>query len=133
MIRLTREPIDYHALAESVREPHCGATSLFLGTVRDLTGEFVTVYLDYEAWCGETGEEPLGKQTFNRHLAERFRKRRAGGGAWTFFGCALRYPRPSHSGNGDGNGEVGQAGHPASGDPGMLTSLTESWARQQLT
>ena len=39
MIRLTREPIDYHALTESVREPHCGAVALFLGTVRDLTGE----------------------------------------------------------------------------------------------
>ena len=50
MIRLTREPIDYHALTESVRDPHCGAVTLFLGTVRDLTGEQVTVYLDYEAY-----------------------------------------------------------------------------------
>ena len=51
MIRLTREPIDYHALTESVRDPHCGAVTLFLGTVRDLTGEQVTVYLDYEAYA----------------------------------------------------------------------------------
>ena len=51
MIRLTREPIDYHALTESVRAPHCGAVALFLGTVRDLTGEQVTVFLDYDAYA----------------------------------------------------------------------------------
>ena len=50
MIRLTHEPIDFHALTESVRSPHCGAVVLFLGTVRDLTGEAVTVFLDYEAY-----------------------------------------------------------------------------------
>lgn len=50
MIRLTHEPIDYHALTEAVRRPGCGAVALFLGTVRDLTGEVVTVALDYEAY-----------------------------------------------------------------------------------
>ena len=50
MTRLTHEPIDYHALTESVRSPHCGAVVLFLGTVRDLTGDQVTVYLDYDAY-----------------------------------------------------------------------------------
>ena len=51
MTRLTHEPIDYHALTESVRSPHCGAVALFLGPVRDLTGEQVTVFLDYEAYA----------------------------------------------------------------------------------
>lgn len=51
MVRLTREPIDFAALAESVRDPHCGAVALFLGTVRDLTGEQVTVFLDYDAYA----------------------------------------------------------------------------------
>jgi len=50
MIRLTREPIDYHTLTESVRRPSCGGVVLFLGTVRDLTGDQVTVALDYEAY-----------------------------------------------------------------------------------
>ena len=50
MIRLTREPIDYHALLESVRSPRCGAVCLFLGTVRDLTGDQVTEFLDYDAY-----------------------------------------------------------------------------------
>ena len=50
MIRLTHEPIDYHALTESVRSPHCGAVCLFLGTVRDLTGDQVTEFLDYDAY-----------------------------------------------------------------------------------
>jgi len=52
MIRLTREPIDYRALTEQVRRPECGAVVTFLGTVRDLTGDRVTVALDYEAYAG---------------------------------------------------------------------------------
>src|SRR5580692_10192583 len=51
MVRLTREPIDYLALSESVRSPHSGAVVVFLGTVRELTGEQVTVFLDYEAYA----------------------------------------------------------------------------------
>jgi molybdopterin synthase catalytic subunit len=52
MIRLTRNPIDYHALTEHVRRGGCGAVVTFLGTVRDLTGDKVTVGLDYEAYPG---------------------------------------------------------------------------------
>jgi molybdopterin synthase catalytic subunit len=50
MIRLTRDVIDYQALTEQVRRADCGAVVLFLGTVRDLTGERVTVALDYDAY-----------------------------------------------------------------------------------
>lgn len=50
MITLTHDPIDYHALTESVRHDSCGAVVLFLGTVRDLTGEMVTIALDYDAY-----------------------------------------------------------------------------------
>jgi len=50
MVRLTRNAIDYHAMTEEVRRGDCGAVVLFLGTVRDLTGERVTVALDYEAY-----------------------------------------------------------------------------------
>src|SRR5262245_10923287 len=50
MVRLTREVIDYHDLVESVRRNHCGAVVLFLGTVRDLTGDRVTTALDYDAY-----------------------------------------------------------------------------------
>src|SRR5439155_15816630 len=60
MVRLTREPIDYHALTESVRDPHCGAVALFLGTVRDLTGQEQTVFLDYEAY-GPMAEKKLAE------------------------------------------------------------------------
>ena len=52
MIRLTREPIDYPRLTESARHPSGGAVVLFLGTVRDLTGDRRTVALDYEAYPG---------------------------------------------------------------------------------
>ncbi len=50
MVRLTREPIDHAALTEAVRRAGCGAVVTFLGTVRDLTGDEVTVALDYEAY-----------------------------------------------------------------------------------
>ena len=50
MVRLTREPIDFASLTQSVRSPHCGAVVLFLGTVRDVTGDEVTEFLDYEAY-----------------------------------------------------------------------------------
>ncbi len=50
MIRLTRERIDYHRLTEQVRGAHCGAVVTFLGTVRDLTGDRVTVALEYDAY-----------------------------------------------------------------------------------
>ena len=60
MIRLTHDPIDYHALTEAVRSPHCGAVAVFLGTVRDLTGEQVTVFLDYEAY-GPMAEKKLAE------------------------------------------------------------------------
>ena len=52
MIQLVREPIDHAALTERVRSSHSGAVVTFLGTVRDLTGERVTVALDYEAYAG---------------------------------------------------------------------------------
>ena len=50
MITLTHDPIDYHALTESVRSNHSGAVVLFLGTVRELTGGRRTVALDYEGY-----------------------------------------------------------------------------------
>ncbi len=50
MFALTHSAIDYHALTEAVRRPGCGAVALFLGTVRDLTGDEVTAFLDYEAY-----------------------------------------------------------------------------------
>jgi molybdopterin synthase catalytic subunit len=49
MIRLVSEPIDHAALTEMVRRMDCGAVVTFLGTVRDLTDDRVTVALDYEA------------------------------------------------------------------------------------
>jgi molybdopterin synthase catalytic subunit len=50
MVRLTSDVIDFSALVESVRRPECGAVVLFLGTVRDRTGDQLTAALDYEAY-----------------------------------------------------------------------------------
>ena len=51
MTTLTPDPIDFAALTSAVQSPHCGAVCLFLGTVRDLTGEDVTAFLEYEAYA----------------------------------------------------------------------------------
>lgn len=50
MIQLTHDIIDYNALTESVRSNQAGAVVLFLGTVRELTGDRRTVALDYDAY-----------------------------------------------------------------------------------
>jgi molybdopterin synthase catalytic subunit len=52
MVHLTRDEIDQQRMTEQVRRGDCGAVVTFLGTVRDLTGERVTVALDYEAYPG---------------------------------------------------------------------------------
>jgi molybdopterin synthase catalytic subunit len=50
MIRLIHDAIDTNALLTAVQSPHCGAVCLFLGTVRDLTGDEVTEFLEYDAY-----------------------------------------------------------------------------------
>ena len=49
-LRITREPIDDADLTKSVRSNRCGAVVLFLGTVREITGEKKTASLEYEAY-----------------------------------------------------------------------------------
>ena len=50
MIALTRDPIDTAVLLSAVQDPLCGASVLFLGTVRELTGAERTAFLEYEAY-----------------------------------------------------------------------------------
>lgn len=50
MTHLTPDPIDPAAVLAAVRHPHCGGVVLFLGTVRDLTGDVATAHLDYDAY-----------------------------------------------------------------------------------
>ncbi|MBX6315966.1 MAG: molybdenum cofactor biosynthesis protein MoaE [Isosphaeraceae bacterium] len=50
MVEITDGPIDYTALTERVRSNRAGAVCLFLGTVRELTGDRRTAALDYEAY-----------------------------------------------------------------------------------
>ncbi len=49
-LSITEQPIDYTALTESVRSNLCGSVVLFLGTVRELTGDKKTSSLEYEAY-----------------------------------------------------------------------------------
>ena len=50
MTRLTHDAIDADALTRSVASPLAGAVVLFLGTVRALTGDEVTLALEYDAY-----------------------------------------------------------------------------------
>jgi molybdopterin synthase catalytic subunit len=50
MINLTPDAIDHTTLTNGVRRAGCGAVVTFLGTVRDVTGDEVTVALEYEAY-----------------------------------------------------------------------------------
>lgn len=50
MIELTHDVIDYHQLTEDVRSDQAGAVVLFLGTVREMTGDRRTLALDYDAF-----------------------------------------------------------------------------------
>lgn len=50
MIELTEAPIDHEGLIDRVRSNRAGAVCLFLGTVRELTGERRTEFLVYEAY-----------------------------------------------------------------------------------
>jgi molybdopterin synthase catalytic subunit len=52
MIQLTRATIHHAELTELVRRSGSGAVVLFLGTVRDLTGDRVTTALEYDAYPG---------------------------------------------------------------------------------
>ncbi len=51
MTLLTHDPIDADALTRSVASPRAGAVVLFLGTVRALTGDEVTLALEYDAYA----------------------------------------------------------------------------------
>jgi molybdopterin synthase catalytic subunit len=51
-IELTESAIDESALLDRVRDRDAGAVCLFLGTVRERTGDLVTTELEYEAYPG---------------------------------------------------------------------------------
>src|SRR5881227_3778540 len=50
MVEITEGPIDVEAVTGRVRSNLAGAVCLFLGTVREMTGDRRTSSLDYEAY-----------------------------------------------------------------------------------
>jgi molybdopterin synthase catalytic subunit len=51
MVHLTHNPIDPTAVLEEVRSAAAGAVVLFLGTVREMTGDRQTQFLRYEGYA----------------------------------------------------------------------------------
>ena len=52
MVEITTGPIDHATVTDRVRSNRAGAVCLFLGTVRELTGDRRTIALEYEAYAG---------------------------------------------------------------------------------
>lgn len=50
-IKLTRDPIDHQEMVENCRTKSTGAIVLFLGTVREITGNNQTLSLEYDAFA----------------------------------------------------------------------------------
>lgn len=50
-IQLTNEPIAHQDMVENCRSKSAGAMVLFLGTVREITGNEQTLFLEYEAFA----------------------------------------------------------------------------------
>jgi molybdopterin synthase catalytic subunit len=73
---LTDQPIDTAALLAAVNSPQAGAVVLFLGTVREFTGERRTLALNYECYP-EMAERKLAE------LETEARRR------WTLVECAI--------------------------------------------
>ena len=76
MIELTNEPIDSAAVLAAVSSTHAGAVLLFLGTVRDTTGERHTQSLDYEC------DPEMARKKLAQLEAEAHRR-------WPLIECAL--------------------------------------------
>jgi molybdopterin synthase catalytic subunit len=76
MTSLTHEPINAAALLQDVTTPLAGAVVLFLGTVREMTGERRTLALNYECYP-EMAERKLAE------LEAEARRR------WPLLKCAI--------------------------------------------
>lgn len=60
MFKITKETIDVNQVIGSVVHPHAGAVNTFIGTVRELTGDKRTLYLEYDAYI-PMAERKLGQ------------------------------------------------------------------------
>jgi molybdopterin synthase catalytic subunit len=60
MIEITSQPIDAAALTDRVCSPLAGGVCTFLGTVREITGDKRTAWLEYEAYP-EMAHKKLGE------------------------------------------------------------------------
>jgi len=78
MIQLTRDPIDPRHILAAVQSPAAGAVVLFLGTVREWTGEKRTLALTYEAYVD------MARAELDQLTAEACNR-------WPLTGCAVEH------------------------------------------
>jgi molybdopterin synthase catalytic subunit len=64
LFNITNEPINNQAVIDKVIHHNAGAVSVFIGTVREMTGEKQTRYLEYEAYVpmAEKQLEKIGEE-----------------------------------------------------------------------
>ncbi|WP_261132532.1 molybdenum cofactor biosynthesis protein MoaE [Bacillus sp. Marseille-Q3570] len=65
---ITKEPLDVNEVVERVIHPHAGAINTFIGTVRELTNEKRTLFLEYDAYIpmAEKKLEQIGSEINSR-------------------------------------------------------------------
>ncbi|WLD94892.1 molybdenum cofactor biosynthesis protein MoaE [Alkalihalobacillus sp. AL-G] len=68
MFMITKETIDLNDVIESVVHAHAGAINTFIGTVRELTNDKRTLYLEYDAYIpmAEKKLEQIGTEIQNQ-------------------------------------------------------------------
>ncbi|WP_257349175.1 molybdenum cofactor biosynthesis protein MoaE [Pseudalkalibacillus decolorationis] len=68
MFTIIKEPIEINHVIESVVHPHAGAINTFIGTVRELTHDKRTLYLEYDAYIpmAEKKLEQIGAEIQKR-------------------------------------------------------------------
>ncbi|UOQ48155.1 molybdenum cofactor biosynthesis protein MoaE [Gracilibacillus caseinilyticus] len=72
---IVKNPIDINAIIQKVEDRNAGAITTFIGTVRELTGDKRTIYLEYQAYkpmaekmLEQVGQE-IGEKWSGTHVA----------------------------------------------------------------
>ncbi|QGJ69232.1 Molybdenum cofactor biosynthesis protein large subunit [Planctomycetales bacterium 10988] len=76
MVELTEKPIDTEAILQAISDTRCGAALLFLGNVREWTGDQQTNHLVYEAY------RPMAEAKMKELEAEARRR-------WEILQCSI--------------------------------------------
>jgi len=145
VIELTLQPIDIQSVLNAVQSPAAGAVVLFLGTVREFTGDAQTQFLEYTAFpdmalaqmqqleqeaCAQfpvvavrlvhrTGRLELGEVSVAVAVSAAHRAAAFAAGQWLIDNLKLRVPIWKKEHYTDGKEEWQHPGMQATGNPSV--------------